>query len=494
MSMESDAGTPKLAQRIAEAIERDILTSERPVGESLGTEAELMARYGVGRPVLREALVLVARDGLAEMRRGKIGGLIVTAPTEGHVAASLQNYLDLVVADFHELLRIRRELEDRALLLAIERFAPEDIPLFERLQAEFEAADDQRSKLAVGRAMLHAIATAARNPFLSVLVMAFSNLSTQRFARHTAQASALLAQAEAIARLRSEQLAAVLGAAHGRALVASDEIFAIFDRMSQARESRRPVEPEADAPFAEDGVKASKLAGKIAHSLKEQIVSERLSAGAHLGAEPELMMRYGVSRGVLREAVRILENLSVARMVRGKGGGLRVLTPTPHSVVRSACVFLRANVNPRNLQEIGEGIGRLAAEMAAVNAAHRDPERVRAQIRGLAELEGSTLRQLAFAHYNILGDLSGSRAIGMIVSILANLYALDESDSADQVIVREIVPQRLRDLIDAIGSGRPDLSRRRMALLQRSGARVRLRPLASFGDPELLEVLTAPGT
>jgi hypothetical protein len=132
--------------------------------------------------------------------------------------------------------------------------------------------------------------------------------------------------------------------------------------------------------------------------------------------------------------------------------------------------------------------------MAAVNAAHRDPERVRARIRGLAELEGSTLRQLAFAHYNILGDLSGSRAIGVIVSILANLYALDESDSADQVIVREIVPQRLRDLIDAIGSGHPDLSRRRMALLQRSGARVRLRPLASFGDPELLEVLTAPGT
>src|SRR5690606_24108384 len=126
----------KLAQQVAEEIERDIVGAERRVGESLGTEAELMARYGVGRSVLREALVLISRDGLAEMRRGKIGGLVVAEPSEPLIARNLRNYLDLVIGDWDELLSVREELEELALTLAIERFTAVDLPVFEARSEE----------------------------------------------------------------------------------------------------------------------------------------------------------------------------------------------------------------------------------------------------------------------------------------------------------------------------------------------------------------------
>lgn len=476
---------PKLAQRVAEAIEREILARERPAGERLGTETELMARYGVGRSVLREALILIARDGLAEMRRGKIGGLVVRAPSEPLIVANLQTYLDLVVEDFDEIWRIRRELEAFALTLAIDRFEAGDLSEFERLEACFQAAQDQNARLALGGAALQAIAGASRNPFLSLLVNAFSSLGKHRLARSGAQPGSLLARAEEVAVLRREQLRAVMAAAPARALVASEQIFGLFEAMARLPAARGASQAEPFADEADSAEGSGKLADKVAQAIKDEIVSQGLSEGARVGSEPELMARYGVSRGAVREAIRILERLSVAGAARGKGGGLRVLAPTPHSVVRSTCVYLRARgVRQRSLQEVGEVVGRLAAEMAARNVGMLDAGNIRVRAEEIESLEAGSLRELAFAHFNMLGELSGSRAIGLVESILANLYSLDESTAATQV------PERLRDLLDAILQGKPDLARRRMMLLQRAGATATALPLSQLQDPELLDVIS----
>lgn len=483
----------KLAQRVADEIERDILGGGRQVGDSLGTEAELSARYGVGRSVMREALVLVARDGLAEMRRGNVGGLIVSAPSERHIASSLQTYLDLVVTSFEEHWRIKRELEDLALTLAIDRFEAEDIAKFDALEAQLDAAVDERARLRLGGTIMRTLAGTARNPYLSVLIAAFAGLTYERFARSRAQLASLLAHAEEIYRLRREQLSAVMGADLGRAMVAGRQIYELYDAIAALPSDPQHPDP-GDEPAEWDLASATaspqKLAEKVARAIKNRVVSERLTEGAHLGSEPELIAAYGVSRGVLREAIRILERQSVVRMVRGKGGGLRVSAPRPVSVVKSASVYLRAlNIRQRSLQEVGRAMGLVAAELAARNAAGWEPQRLQARLAALASARAATVRELAFAHFNVLGDLSGSRAIGLVMSIGGNLYALDESEEADQIIVREVLPERLRDLVAAIATGDPDLARRRMFMLQRAGARGQLRPLAALAAPELLNVL-----
>jgi DNA-binding FadR family transcriptional regulator len=487
------AAEPKLAQRVAELIERDIIRSERDVGKSLGAEAELVARYGVSRSVLREALVLVAGGGLARVRRGQAGGLIVSAPSEDLVAASLQNYLDFVAGGFEEIWAIRRELEDLALILAIKRLTAEDIVFYQQLQARFRQASDNRAKLALGAEMLRRMTATSRNPVLYVLIVALSSLTVERLSRSGARLASLLWRAEEIANFRSEQLAAVLAAAPGRALEASARIFAIFRTMAaQPAAGGEPgaADQASVLTLVAPTLAPQKLAEKVARRIKNRIVSEGLVEGARLGQETELMATYGASRGVIREAIRILERLSVVSMVRGKGGGLRVLTPNADSIVRSTCVYLRSlKVRMSHCQEVGEVMGLVAVDMAARNVATHDPAKVRAAVSGLAELKNATLRELVFAHYNVIGDLSDSRATGLIMSVLANLFALDESPDTDQLIVREVVPERLRDLIDAILQGDRDLARRRMIALRRSGARVRLRPLAVLATPELLNVV-----
>ena len=63
----------------------------------------------------------------------------------------------------------------------------------------------------------------------------------------------------------------------------------------------------------------------VADRILGDIAEEGWPEGEVVGSEAELLERYGVSRAVFREAVRLLEHLQVARMRRGPGGGLVVL-------------------------------------------------------------------------------------------------------------------------------------------------------------------------
>ena len=67
----------KLGEQLAERVEEEIIASGWPVGKVLGSEAELIERYGVSRAVFREAMRIVDHHGVAEMRRGPGGGLVV---------------------------------------------------------------------------------------------------------------------------------------------------------------------------------------------------------------------------------------------------------------------------------------------------------------------------------------------------------------------------------------------------------------------------------
>ena len=79
-------------------MEEEIIASGWPVGKVLGSEAGLIERYGVSRAVFREAMRIVDHHGVAEMRRGPGGGLVVVAPKADAAVRTLSlnlEYLDL---------------------------------------------------------------------------------------------------------------------------------------------------------------------------------------------------------------------------------------------------------------------------------------------------------------------------------------------------------------------------------------------------------------
>lgn len=88
----------KLGEVLAETIENEIIAAGWKVGDVVGSESELCERYGVSRAVFREAIRIVDHHGVAEMRRGPGGGLVVVAPSVDAAVRTVSlnlEYLDI---------------------------------------------------------------------------------------------------------------------------------------------------------------------------------------------------------------------------------------------------------------------------------------------------------------------------------------------------------------------------------------------------------------
>src|ERR1700683_5639011 len=153
--------TEKLAAGVARRILTDVMDRGWPVGEVLGSQAELIERYGVSRAVFREAVRLVENQEVAFMRRGPGGGLVVTEPTVDAIIDAAVLYLHRANTRLTEVFEARIILEVIAAELATERLTADDAVELRTLE-EAEVRDHRA---------LHAwLATLTRNPALELFV------------------------------------------------------------------------------------------------------------------------------------------------------------------------------------------------------------------------------------------------------------------------------------------------------------------------------------
>jgi GntR family transcriptional regulator, transcriptional repressor for pyruvate dehydrogenase complex len=74
------ARSRKKPQQVADELRALIVSGELAEGDSLGREPELVDRFGVSRPSLREALRILEAEGLVTVVRGVLGGVVVHEP------------------------------------------------------------------------------------------------------------------------------------------------------------------------------------------------------------------------------------------------------------------------------------------------------------------------------------------------------------------------------------------------------------------------------
>ena len=72
---------PKTAELIATLYRRQIVRGELKPGDTLPSEQQLMAQFGVSRPTLREAFRILEAEDLISVKRGSRGGARVTQPS-----------------------------------------------------------------------------------------------------------------------------------------------------------------------------------------------------------------------------------------------------------------------------------------------------------------------------------------------------------------------------------------------------------------------------
>ena len=92
-------------QQIADELRALIVGGELSEGDSLGHEPDLVERFGVSRPSLREALRILEAEGLITVVRGVLGGVVVHEPDErmtARAAALVLQARNVPLADVYD--------------------------------------------------------------------------------------------------------------------------------------------------------------------------------------------------------------------------------------------------------------------------------------------------------------------------------------------------------------------------------------------------------
>lgn len=105
---------PKAAELLAARIRGQIIRRELEEGDALPAESELMERFGVSRPTLREAIRVLEMESLLRMRRGSRGGALVTAPDPRVAARAVGVLLQLRGVSLRDLHEARTMIEPMA--------------------------------------------------------------------------------------------------------------------------------------------------------------------------------------------------------------------------------------------------------------------------------------------------------------------------------------------------------------------------------------------
>jgi len=109
---------PKASDIVVSAVRSRIINERLAVGFRLPSEAELMEEFGLGRVTVREALRLLERDGLIEIKRGPGGGILVQHPDISQVSDAISLLFSLQQVTLREFLVFRQLVEPAAAALA----------------------------------------------------------------------------------------------------------------------------------------------------------------------------------------------------------------------------------------------------------------------------------------------------------------------------------------------------------------------------------------
>jgi DNA-binding FadR family transcriptional regulator len=165
-----------------------------------------------------------------------------------------------------------------------------------------------------------------------------------------------------------------------------------------------------------------KKAEIIADQIEQTIVGQRWEPGELFGSEVELIARYGVSRAVFREAVRLLEHHGLAEMRRGLHGGLFIRQPDPAPVAKAMAVYLDfEKVEPRQLEDARLAIELFCAERVAARVSEDDVEEIRAYLVVEAAQVCSGEAQSLYGFHVLMARLTANPALHLFVQTLTDL-------------------------------------------------------------------------
>lgn len=435
--MATDPAAAQLADELAGLIRRDGMKS----GALVASEQDLRVQHDVGRSVLRQAARILEARGVAFMKRGAGGGLIVSPADPEAAGRALAILLESRMQGPHATDRLLKATDTHVFLTATPRLDLVECEHVRQLALKLRRqAEAGLPRLGEIRQLLVAIRRLVKDPLAGLAYQATAEYGQDMVPYSVVRGGqdfqgawwdSLLDMIEAqmagdvaaLFDLRERQLALVRD---------SQAAWSAIDR-----DSRQVPEIEVEAPAG-----GGNPADRLARELLRDVRLLEWAPGARIGGAGDLLAKYGVTVSTLRQAVRMLEQHSVVRMERGRAGGLVVAVPDPAQALGRALDYLRqTEIQPDDLASFTRQIG-----LKSLSAIVALPVNVR-------------LRALRGVDHNKplenLGALSGDGALEIFSSIVSALAPAREPANE---------PARLL-ILDALAKG--DASRARRIFLAR---------------------------
>lgn len=196
--------------------------------------------------------------------------------------------------------------------------------------------------------------------------------------------------------------------------------------------------------------------GALMSRLTSELLNRQLDPGTKLPSERQLAERFGISRPIVREVLRELQERGLVEIAPGRGTFVRAVGA--HDAARLVeTLYRRGQATPRHLVDARTMLECRAAELAAGQATADDLVAVKRALRGFDESVGLLDRARAdIAFHALIARASHNPVIEIMFGSIAGLvFELMLRSLSDAAVAGEGTPYH-HTVVDAISANDPD--------------------------------------
>ncbi len=216
--------------------------------------------------------------------------------------------------------------------------------------------------------------------------------------------------------------------------------FPIVDSMTDFKETLAPISRDS-------------LKDRIVSQIKTLMFSKKIRVGQKLPSERVLSGQFKVSRVIVREALKSLEQSGLVEIRTGAAGGAFVVSDLHIPFFYAVYDLMRAGkLTTPHFWEFGEAIEGVGARMATRNVSDQDVERLRALNERLMESRKNpeaTCQAVRDFHL-VVAEASGNPLITLTMQSLFKMHDIISSKRRYPVKLLKEVHRRHEEIIDAL--------------------------------------------
>jgi GntR family transcriptional repressor for pyruvate dehydrogenase complex len=239
--------------------------------------------------------------------------------------------------------------------------------------------------------------------------------------------------------------------------------------------------------------KSNKICDDIAAQIRQAILDGRVKPGDRLPSEKELIGKFRVSRGTLREALRSLESLGVLEIRQGAAGGPYV---TEIGLDRAKDNFISyfqfKNLSIQDLVEVRLILEPSIAAKVATKITDDDLERLgdlnKKCSRAIRQHTAGDLHEDFLEFHRVMASVTDNPILAFLLDVIKNLpvVGLDTGRKPTKAFAQDVLKDHIR-IYEALRERNPDKAREEMtahvlALQTRLEKRLRLHGARSEED------------